>query len=85
MMSKRLQVVVSEEQYRELRAVARHSGQTMAEWVRALLRTACRRAPRGDRDRKLASIRAASKHAYPVADIDVMLREIESGYGDASS
>ena len=84
-MSKRLQVVVSDEQYRELKAVARHGGQTMAEWVRALLRTACRRAPNGDRDRKLAAIRAASKHAFPVADIEVMLGEIASGYGEADA
>jgi predicted 2-oxoglutarate/Fe(II)-dependent dioxygenase YbiX len=84
-MSKRLQVVLSDEQYREVRTVARRSRQTIAEWVRALLRAACRRAPRGGADRKLAAIRAASRHRFPTADIDKMLRQIESGYGRAGS
>ena len=80
-MSKRLQVVVSEEQYRELQAVAGRRGQTIAEWVRALLRAACRRTPRGAQDRKLAAIRAASRRGFPTADIGEMLAQIESGYG----
>jgi hypothetical protein len=84
-MSKRLQVVVSEEQYREIRAVARNRGQTLAEWVRALLRAGCRRSPRGPRERKLAAIRAASRHEFPTADIDEMLAQIESGYGRAEA
>jgi hypothetical protein len=79
--SKRLQVVLSDEQYRELRAVAARRGQTIAEWVRTLLRSACRQAPRGAQDRKLAAIEAASRHAFPTADIDEMLAQIESGYG----
>jgi hypothetical protein len=53
---------------------------TLAEWVRSVLRTALRRAPRGDADRKLAAIRAAHAHELPTADIDEMLRQIESGY-----
>jgi hypothetical protein len=82
-MSKRLQVFLSDEQYREVRAVARRSKQTMAEWVRDLLRAAIRQAPRGGRDRKLAAVRAAYQHAFPTADIDEMLDQIESGYGRA--
>jgi hypothetical protein len=31
--------------------------------------------------RKLRVIRTAALHSYPVADIDSMLEEIESGYG----
>jgi hypothetical protein len=84
-MSKRLQVVVSEQQYRELASVARSRHQSIAEWVRALLSAACRRAPRGDADRKIAAIRAAARHQFPTADIDEMLRQIESGYGSAPS
>ena len=84
-MSKRLQVVLSEEQYREVQAAASRWGQTVAEWVRVLLRSACRRAPRGATDRKIAAIRAAALHSFPTADIDEMLAQIESGYGGADS
>lgn len=31
--------------------------------------------------KQLDAIRAAAKHAYPTADMDAMLKEIESGYG----
>ena len=84
-MSKRLQVVLSDEQHREIRAVAEQRGQSIAEWVRAILRVASRREPRGARDQTLAAIRAAFGHAFPTADIDEMLAQIESGYGGADS
>ena len=42
---------------------------------------ACRREPESGADKKLAVIRAAARSAYPSADIDQMLAEIESGYG----
>jgi hypothetical protein len=80
-MSKRLQVVLPEEQYAEVAALARRRGLTIAEWVRGLLREACRRAPEGSPDRKIATIRAAYEHEFPTADIDEMLEQIESGYG----
>ena len=54
---------------------------TLSEWARQALREAGRRAPTGQVERKLAAIRAACKHAFPTADVDQMLREIESGYG----
>ena len=52
----------------------------MAEWVRQALRAARRQEPSGDLDRKLDAIRAASRHAFPTADMDQMLAEIERGY-----
>jgi hypothetical protein len=80
-MSRRLQVVVSDEQYKEVAAVARRAGRTIAEWVRDVLGAAARRAPRGGPERKLAAVRRAYRHAFPTADIDVMLADIETGYG----
>lgn len=53
---------------------------TVAEWVRGALRAATRREPLGDAGKKIESIRAASRHAFPTADVDQMLREIERGY-----
>ena len=55
---------------------------TVSEWVRHALRVMRRREPDPDPDRKLAAVRAAARHAFPTADIDTMLREIETGYLD---
>lgn len=79
-MSKRLQVLLEEEEFRDLRAAAREQGVPVAEWVRRALRDARRREPRGDLDGKLRAVRAATRHEFPTADIDVMLAEIEQGY-----
>lgn len=80
-MSKRLQVLLDESEMRELRRAARRSGMTVAEWVRGALRSARRGEPSRDADRKLAAVRAGARHAFPTADIERMLAEIERGYG----
>ena len=79
-MSKRLQVLLDEPEWREVQRAARAQRTTMAEWVRQALRAARRREPLGGADRKLAAVRSAARHAYPVADIDQMLADIERGY-----
>ena len=79
-MSKRLQVLLDEPEWREVQRAARAQRTTMAEWVRQALRAARRREPLGDADRKLGAVRSAARHAYPVADIDQMLADIERGY-----
>jgi len=80
-MSKRLQVVLPDEQYDAVTAAARRRGVTIAAWVRDLLRVACGRAPRGSAERKIAVIRTACEHGFPIADIEDLLAQIESGYG----
>lgn len=75
-MTKRLQVLLDEEEYREIQGVARRQRLTLAEWVRQALRRARSDAP-GAVDSKLRVIAAASRHSFPTADIEVMLREIE--------
>lgn len=79
-MSKRLQVLLDEEELDELRRAARARGVPVSEWVRAALRSARRREPRGDLQSKLGAVRAAVRHDFPTADIDQMLAEIERGY-----
>jgi len=79
-MSKRLQVLLGEAEWREVQRSARAQRTTVAEWVRQALRAARRREPLGDAGRKLDAVRAAARHAYPVADIEQMLTEIERGY-----
>lgn len=80
-MSKRLQVILQDPEYREIQRVARSRHMSLAEWVRQALQLACRREPAGEIGKKLDAIRAGAKHAYPTADIDAMLAEIERGYG----
>ncbi|MBA2530652.1 MAG: antitoxin [Nocardioidaceae bacterium] len=79
-MSKRLQVVLSESEFDDLRAVAEDDGLTVSEWVRLTLRHARRQRSTGNIEQRLAAIRAAARHAFPTADVDQMLREVEQGY-----
>jgi hypothetical protein len=84
-MSKRLQVLLEEAEFAEIRRAARLSRMTVAEWVRQALRRARREEPVTDTKRKLSIVREAARGSYPTADIDQMLAEIERGYtADAS-
>jgi hypothetical protein len=82
-MSILLQVVLDQGELEAIRAAARDRGMTVSEFVRETLWDARRkRASVMDTERKLAAIRAADRHAYPTADIDQMLGEIERGCGE---
>jgi hypothetical protein len=78
-MSKRLQVLLEEPEYRRVVRIARARGMTMSEWVRHALREAAREEPTVDRGRKLTAIRAAAACSFPSGDLDDMLAEIERG------
>jgi len=80
-MSKRLQVLLTDEEFERLREVAGRQGLTVSEWVRQVMRRAGDERAGGDRARKLAAVRAAARHAFPTADIGQLLEEIERGYG----
>lgn len=80
-MSKRLQVLLEDEELREVRRAARLARVSVAEWVRSALRAGRQAVPATAPDRKLAVVRAASRHAFPTGEIGSMLAEIESGYG----
>ncbi len=84
-MSKRLQVVLDDKEYREIERVARRHRLTVSEWVRQSLRRARREEPSVEAGRKLAAVRAAEAHRFPTADIDQMLKEVERGYMDGGS
>lgn len=78
--SKRLQVVVTDAELRRFDDSAREHGLSLSEWVRQALRSAERETALGSADAKLASVRAAARHAFPAPDIDEMNAEIEHGY-----
>lgn len=78
-MSKRLQIIVDDEEFEAIHAAAREEGRTMSDWARDVLRRARRERTGGDVARKLAVIRVAAEHEHPTADIDDMLAEIDRG------
>lgn len=80
-MSKRLQVLLEEDELPEIQELARRRHQSTAAWVREALRAARDTASRPDTRRKLQAIVAATSHEHPTADIGGMLVEIERGYG----
>jgi len=80
-MTKRLQVLLKDPEYREIQRLARSRHMSIAEWVRQALEVARRREPLGSVGKKLEIIQKAAQHDYPVGDIDGMLAEIEAGYG----
>ena len=79
-MSKRLQVVFGDAEYRELQRIARKHGMSVSNWVRRALKAAELREPAQDAGRKIMAVREAARFAFPIGDIDQMLAEIERGY-----
>ena len=78
-MTKRLEVLLDDEEYLEIQGVARSQRVTIEEWVRQALRQASGDQPK-PAEAKLRAIADASRHEFPTADIETMLREIETGH-----
>jgi hypothetical protein len=79
-MSKRLQVVVRDEDLERYARTADAAGVSLSEWVRQALRVAERERSSGDVEAKLAVIRRAAGHNFPAEpDIDTLLAEMEAG------
>jgi hypothetical protein len=79
-MSKRLQVIVDDAEYRHLQKTAKRRGLTVSQFVREAIRALGRLEPSTDATRKLLAVREAVRHSYPAPDVDQMLAEIERGY-----
>jgi hypothetical protein len=84
-MTKRLQVLMDDDELKAIQKLARKERVTTAEWVRRRLRAAREEQARPDIATKLAAIRTASAYRFPVPDIEQMLEEIEQGYLDDPS
>ena len=67
--------------YAKAKGIAKVKGVTVEEWVNESLRKAVKEAPEAN-EAFLQAIRRASEVYAPTADIDQMIREIESGYLD---
>jgi len=79
-MSTRLQVLMNEAEFEDVRRCASEQDLTVAEWVRQALREARRSVPRQNRKKKIDAVRIAARCTFPTADIAQMLDEIEKGY-----
>jgi predicted 2-oxoglutarate/Fe(II)-dependent dioxygenase YbiX len=79
-MSKRLQVILDDDDMKAITTLARKQKMTVSSWVRATIREARTRHPQISGDRKIQVVRAATGHDFPTSDLDRMLAEIESGY-----
>lgn len=84
-MTKRIQVILQDEDYREIEAVARARHMTVEEWVRRALDRARRCESVADVEKKMAAVRSAAQYNFPTADIEDMLKEIERGYTESAS
>jgi hypothetical protein len=79
-MSKRLQVLLPDQEMSEIQRLAKRERLTVGEWVRRTLREARLNRPLIDPEVRLKSVRRAAAYSFPTADIDQMLSEIERGY-----
>ena len=78
--SKRLQIVVDDEEVSRFEQCAKAEGLTLSSWARQALRAAEREVSVREPGRKLAAIRSAYQCTFPAPDIAIMLEEIEHGY-----
>ena len=79
-MSKRLQVLIPDQEMADIRRLAKREHLTTGEWVRRVLREARASRPEVEPEMKLKAVRRAAKYSFPTADLKQMLSEIERGY-----
>jgi hypothetical protein len=81
-MSKRLQVVIGDEDLERYSRTAEAAGLSLSEWARQALRVAEREMSGGDVEAKLTVIRRAVSREAPGREVDIeqMLAETEAGY-----
>ncbi|MCY4583437.1 MAG: hypothetical protein OXE50_11680 [Chloroflexi bacterium] len=77
-MTKRVHVVLEDDEYQAIKAAAEARRITVAEWVLQAVRRHKVNPPKTVEE-KLRAIKWASQLNHPTADIDVMLQEIEVG------
>ena len=84
-MTKRLQVLLAEDELASVRRAARRRRLTTAEWVRQSLRASLESEQSPGAAEKLEALAIASRYSFPSGDIEQMLKEIEAGYLDTGT
>lgn len=80
-MSKRLQVILPDDEYRAVSEVAERAGKPVAEVVRESLRRTVAEAQDLDPKQRIAAILRFARFNGPTGDIEQILEEIERGRG----
>lgn len=78
--SKRLQVLLPDQEMADIQRMARRERIPVGEWVRRALREARASKPVNDPEAKLRAVRQAAAYSFPTGDVRQMLDEIEQGY-----
>jgi len=84
-MTKRLQVLLEDDELAEIQALARRRRLTTAAWVRDALRAARTAAEYPTVESKLRAIREAAAYAFPTGEIEELLAQTEQGYESATA
>ncbi len=79
-MSKRLQVLIPDQEMSDIQRLAKRERMTVGEWVRRALRDARAARPVIEAENKLKAVRRAAGYSFPTGDVKQMLSEIERGY-----
>jgi hypothetical protein len=79
-MSKRLHVLLSDQEMADIQQLADRERVTVGPWVRRTLRDARASKSASDPDMKLKAIRRGAELSFPTAGIEQILVEIERGY-----
>jgi hypothetical protein len=82
-MSKRLQVILPDDEFRALTNAARRQGKPVASIVRESLRRTLAEEPELDSEERIARVLRFARFAGPTGDIGQILEEIERGRSKA--
>ena len=80
-MTHRLQILVSDAEFEQLRVTASATNVSVGEWVRRAIRRSLAEPQYRSTESKILAIREAMAIYGPTCDIEQMNREIEEGYG----
>jgi hypothetical protein len=80
-MSKRLQIVMPDEEYRAVRRAARERGAPISRLVRDSLRRTLAEDQSRPPEERIAAVLRFARFDGPTGDIDQLLAEIEAGRG----
>ncbi|MDA0350607.1 MAG: antitoxin [Chloroflexi bacterium] len=78
-MSKRLQVVLPDDEYRAIQDAAKRQGKPIARIVRDSLRRTVAEEPEIEPAERIAAVLRFARFSGPTGDIEQMLEEIERG------
>jgi hypothetical protein len=79
-MSKRLQVILADDEYKEIKELSYSTNKNIAEWVREGLHFFIKFQKPEPKEKRIAKILKYAKYTGPTGNIKSILKEIEKGY-----